>query len=358
MTRDLEVSKVRSEGITRRDLLHRAIVLALGSLGGSGLARRLAAAGQKTVALAQTLFDRIMGLPPEITPTGDFYVVSKNPPGFDPVVDAQRWRLEIAGLVGRPASLTYDEIKALPSVLRPHTLECISNDVGGDLISNAMWRGARLQDVLTKADGVGAKAIQVAFRCADGYTESLPVAEALNPDTLLVYEMNGAPLPTKHGFPVRLLVPGHFGMKNPKWITKIEAVDHDFLGYWERSGWSQQALVKTMSRFTTPGGGHMMYKVGEDVGLGGMAYAGDRGIKAVEVSADDGKTWQPAQIKAPLGKYTWVLWAAVWKPTAAGDYTLRVRAQDGTGTLQAREEVATLPDGASGYHRIRIRVST
>ncbi len=353
----LKVSGTSSEGITRRDVLHHAIVLAIGSLGGLGLARWLATAGQKTVALAQTLFDRIQGLPPEITPTGDFYIVSKNPPGFDPVVDAQRWRLEIAGQVGRPVSLTYDEIKALPSVQRPHTLECISNDIGGDLISNALWRGVPLQSVLNKAGGVGAKAIQIAFRCADGYTESLPVGEALNPDTLLVYEMNGALLPTKHGFPVRLLVPGHFGMKNPKWITKIEAVDYDFIGYWERSGWSQKAIVKTMAKFTTPVAGHMMYKVGEEVGLGGVAYAGDRGIKAVEVSTDDGKTWQPAQVKPPLGKYTWVLWAAAWAPTAPGEYAVRVRAQDGTGTLQAREEVGTLPDGASGYHRIRIRVS-
>src|SRR5439155_19735941 len=123
-----------------------------------GLAHRLTAAGQKMVALAQWLFDRIQGLPPELTPTGDFYVVSKNPPRFDPVVDAQRWRLEIAGLVGKPESLTYDEIKALPPVRRPHTLECISNDVGGDLTSNAMWRGVRVQDVLNKTGGVGAQA--------------------------------------------------------------------------------------------------------------------------------------------------------------------------------------------------------
>lgn len=353
----LKVSKTGGNGITRREALHRTVVLVIASLGGLGLARWLSTVGQETVALAQGLFDRIKGLPPEITPTADFYIVSKNPPGFDPVVNAQRWRLEIAGHVDRVISLTYDELRSLPSVQRPHTLECISNEVGGDLISNAMWRGVPLQDVLNKAGGVGAKAIQIAFRCADGYTESLPVAEALNPDTLLAYEMNGAPLPAKHGFPVRLLVPGHFGMKNPKWITKIEAVDYNFIGYWERSGWSQQAIVKTMSKFTTPAGGHMMYKVGEEVGLGGVAYAGDRGIKTAEISSDDGKTWQPAQLKPPRGKYTWVLWAAVWEPPAPGEYTLRVRAQDGTGALQAREEVATLPDGASGYHRIRIRVS-
>src|SRR5438093_7592214 len=113
MTRDLEALSVRNERITRRDLLHRALVLAIGSLGGLGLAHRLAAAGQKTVAFAQSLLDRIKGLPPEITPTGDFYVVSKNPPGFDTVVDAQRWRLEIAGVVGEPVSVKYDEVQAL-----------------------------------------------------------------------------------------------------------------------------------------------------------------------------------------------------------------------------------------------------
>jgi hypothetical protein len=145
-------------------------------------------------------------------------------------------------------------------------------------------------------------------------------------------------------------------MKNPKWITKIEAIDFDLKGYWERSGWSQKAIVKTMSKFVTPGG-HMTFKAGEEVGLGGAAYSGDRGIKAVEVSTDNGATWTPAQIKPPLGPYTWALWAAVWTPTAPGEYAVRVRATDGKGTVQTREEVGTLPDGASGYHLIRVRVS-
>ncbi len=344
------------EGLTRRQMLHRGLVLVVGTVGGFTLAHWLAATGHAAVAFAQTIFDRVKGLPPEITPTEAFYIVSKNPPGFDPNVDVSRWHLEVGGLVGKAVTMSYDQLKAMPAVSRPHTLECISNDVGGDLISNAHWRGIRLRDVLNTAGGVGAKTIQIAFRCADGYTESIPIAEALNSDTLLVYEINGKPLPAKHGFPLRLLVPGHFGMKNPKWITKIEAVDYDFQGYWERSGWSQKAVVKTMSKFTTPGG-HMMFKTGEEVGLGGAAYSGDRGIKAVEVSTDNGATWKPAQVKPPLGPYTWVLWAAVWTATAPGEYAVRVRATDGTGALQAREEVGTLPDGASGYHLLRVRVS-
>ncbi len=343
-------------GLTRRQMLHRGLVLVVGTVGGFTLAHWLAATGHAAVAFAQTIFDRVKGLPSEITPTEAFYVVSKNPPGFDPNVDVRRWHLEVIGLVGKAVTLTHDQIKAMDAVSRSHTLECISNDVGGDLISNANWRGVRLRDVLNTAGGVGAKTIQIAFRCADGYTESIPLAEALNPDTLLVYEINGKPLPAKHGFPLRLLVPGHFGMKNPKWITKIEAVDYNFQGYWERSGWSQKAIVKTMSKLTTPGG-HMTFKTGEEVDLGGVAYSGDRGIKAVELSTDNGATWKPAQVKTPLGPYTWVLWAAVWTATAPGEYAVRVRATDGTGVLQAREEVGTLPDGASGYHLLRVRVS-
>lgn len=345
----------RESGISRRNFLRRSLVIVVGAVAGSTLAGWLTAAGQQAVTVAQTIFERVKGLPAEITPTKEFYIVGKNPPGFDPVVDGQKWRLEIRGLVGKPLTLSYDEIRAMPTVSRPHTLECISNDVGGDLISNALWRGVRLRDVLERAGGVGPKTTEIAFRCADGYTESIPVMDALHPDTLLAHEMNGERLPTKHGFPLRLLIPGRFGMKNPKWIIKIEAVDFDFQGYWERSGWSKKAVVKTMSKFTTPGVGSVA-RVGEEVQLGGVAYAGDRGITAVEVSTDDGKTWQHAQIKAPLGKYTWVLWAALWRPAAPGESTLRVRARDGTGEWQTAQETPTLPDGASGYHRIRLRV--
>lgn len=346
-----------SNELTRRQLLRRAALLSVAAAAGPAVARMLSAAGGDAVAYAQGLFDSIKGLPAEVTSNKDFYVVSKNPPGFDPIVNVDRWSLEIAGLVSRPTKLTYNTLRALPSVQRYHTLECISNEVGGNLISNATWRGVPLRDMLARAGELSPKTVRIAFRCADGYTEAIPLADAINPDTLLVYEMNGERLPNSHGFPVRLLVPGLFGMKNPKWITKIEAVDHNFLGYWERSGWSDKAVVQTMSKFTTPRSGASV-RVGDEVGMGGVAYAGDRGIRTVEFSADDGKTWQAADMKTPLGKYTWVLWAAQWKPTSAGTHTLRVRATDGLGTRQTPAEAATLPDGATGHHRITIRART
>ncbi|MGH2349512.1 MAG: molybdopterin-dependent oxidoreductase [bacterium] len=340
-------------GITRRAFLHRSVVLVGGVLAGSTLVRVAAAAGRPLVAVAQSIFAKIKGLPPEVTPTKDFYIVSKNPFGFDPVLDAAKWSLDIGGLVGKPRRLAYQDVKALPAVERYHTLECISNEIGGDLIGNARWKGARLRDLLALAGGVGPKTTKVAFRCADGYTESIPLRDALDPDTLLAYEMNAEPLTPKHGFPVRLLVPGYFGMKNPKWIIRIEPVDYNFLGYWERSGWTDDAVVQTMSKFTTRVAGA---RVGEEIGIGGVAYAGKRGIGGVEFSPDNARTWLPAGVKPALGPQTWELWGALWKPPAAGDYTLAVRARDGTGRWQTAAETATLPSGATGYHRLRIRV--
>lgn len=341
-----------SAGLSRREFLSRSVVLTAALSGAGVFLQWMAATAARAGTAAQSLFDRIRGLPPEVTPTDKFYVVSKNPAGLDPKVDAAKWTLEIAGLVGKPVKLTLEEIRAMPSVSRYHTLECISNEVGGDLISNAMWKGVRFRDVIERAGGVNPKAIRFAFRCADGYTEGVPVADAMRPDTMLAYEINGASLPPGHGFPLRMLNPGHFGMKNPKWITKIEAVSTNFTGYWEASGWSDEAVVKTTSSFRVPNGD---VKMGE-VELGGVAYSGDRGIKDVEVSPDGGKTWMKAELKNPLGPYTWVLWAALWTPTGPGEYTLKVRAKDGPGSVQTSNETATLPDGASGYHSIRVKV--
>lgn len=336
--------------LTRRELLRRSALLAAGALAGPAVAQRLRTSRWQALALAQGV--EVRGLPLEVTPTSDFYIVSKNPPGFDPDLDGALWRLEIIGRT-QPLRLSYRELTALPWVQRHHTLECISNEVGGNLISNAKWRGVPLRAILEMA-GADTSVKKVAFRCADGYTTAIQMTDALHPDTILAYEMNGERLPSKHGFPARLLVGGLYGMKNPKWITRIEPVDH-FLGYWEQRGWSDEAVVKTMSKFTAPNGGATL-PAGQPTQLAGVAYAGKRGIRAVEYSSDDGRSWLPAAIRSALGPYTWVLWTVDWTPPGPGSYLLRVRAADGTGQWQTPDEAPTLPDGASGLHRVRVYV--
>lgn len=336
----------RGSGLTRRAALGRGVRLVLAALAGSALGAWL----ERAWAWAQSLFDRVRGLPPEVTPNDQFYTVSKN--FFDPDVDGRRWRLEVSGLVERPFRLGLEELRSLPAYSRPHTFECISNPVGGDLIGNAVWKGVRFRDLLQRARP-RPEARKVVFRCADGYHTALPLEDVLDPDSFLAYEMNGEVLPKAHGFPVRAVIPGLFGMKNPKWITKIELTDRDHLGYWESQGWSDEAVVQTMSKFTTPVDGASV--PAGTVEVGGVAYAGDRGISAVEVSFDDGRTWRRAHVKPAMGKHTWVLWALVWH-ARPGRYVLKVRARDGVGTLQDGRPRPPLPEGATGYHTIRVTV--
>ncbi|MBI4278485.1 MAG: molybdopterin-dependent oxidoreductase [Armatimonadetes bacterium] len=338
------------EDAGRRQFLARSLLWGA-VLAGLSAGRWVTTGARRAAAAAQTIFQRIKGLPPEVTPTDKFYTVSKN--FFDPEVDGRKWALEVTGLVEKPLTFTYPEFKALPSTNRYHTLCCISNPIGGDLISNATWRGVRLRDILARG-GVKPNAKKVAFHAADGFSSAIPLALANHPDTLIVYEMNGQMLPRKHGFPARLLIPGVYGMKQPKWVTKIEVVAADFQGYWERQGWSDTAVVKTMSKLTTVGNGAQV-PMGE-AGLGGVAYAGNRGIAEVEYSTDGGKTWQRAEVKPALGQYTWSLWAAAWKPAQAGDHVIKVRAKDGTGAPQDPTERDSLPEGATGYHTVRLRV--
>jgi DMSO/TMAO reductase YedYZ molybdopterin-dependent catalytic subunit len=285
----------------------------------------------------------IKGLSPEVTPTKEFYTVSKN--FLDPTVDGQTWKLTIDGLVDRPTTYDFETIKQLPSVSDFYTLQCISNPVGGDLWGNAHWKGVRLRDLLTAA-GLQAGIRKVVFHAADDYTDSITLERALDADAILAYEMNGAPLDKSHGFPARLLIPNIYGMKNVKWLTRIELVDYDFKGYWMQRGWDDAAPYKTSSRVDTP-------KTRQDpssgeIPIAGVAFAGQRGIRAVEYSLDDGQTWQPAEVKPALATNTWQLWAA--RPTLAqGRYTIRVRATDGKGALQTSINRDSLPDGASGY---------
>ncbi|HZT07468.1 MAG TPA: sulfite oxidase [Chloroflexota bacterium] len=325
---------------------------------------RLAAQGIGTVpmdqatsdALVQALTDGVPGVSSEVTPNDRFYVVSKNV-FRDPDVNAGSWRLQIKGQVDHPMTLTYQDVKNLPPVTQYLTLQCISNVIGGDLMGNALWRGASLADLLQQA-GVRPGAVDVILRCADDYTDSIPIEKAMQPDTILAYEMNGEALPKIHGYPVRLLVPDIYGMKNVKWITEIEVVEYDYKGYWENRGWSDVAVMNITSRIDTPRNGRDV-PAGASSFIGGVAVAGQRGIQQVEVSTDGGQTWAQAAIKPGLGQDTWVLWLYQWDVPLddRGDHRVLVRATDGTGALQDATPRDTLPSGATGYHAISVRTT-
>lgn len=336
--------------LTRRQLLVRFVfgvaALAVGGSAILGLVRSPAAIKAKTGGRVGD-----GDLPPEITPTEDFYHVSKN--FSDPKVSENGWKVEIGGLVDKPYSLTLAEIRTLPAVTETRTLCCISNEIGGDLISNATWKGARLKDILERA-GVQSSAIKLVLGASDGYTDSIAIDKALNGDVIAVYEMNGVQLPDDHGFPLRLLVPDIYGMKNVKWLTRISAVADDYLGFWQQQGWNDKAQIKTMSRIDFPTA-HALLPTGE-ARMGGVAFAGARGIAKIELSIDGGKTWQDGTVRKPPGPYSWVLWTATPQLTD-GDHQVLVRATDGTGTTQPQIARPPLPDGASGWHTISVRAA-
>ena len=302
-------------------------------------------------------------VPSEVTPNDLFYRVDVNV--ATPLVDVNAWKLTVKGLVDSHLVLTYEELTSLPAVEQYSTLECVSNKIGFDLISTALWKGVRLKDILEKVL-VKAEATYIVFRCFDGYDVGIPLERGLLDGTILAYEMNGVPLPAEHGYPLRAIVPGIYGMMNAKWITEIELVDKVHLGFWQRRGWSNTAEYQIHSMIAMPGDNPLRKRfrglasskvsLGGKVPVAGIAFAGDRGISKVEISSDGGQTWETASIKDPLSEHTWVLWAAEWNPPAKGEYKIAVRATDKTGKVQIAELHDTFPNGSTGYHVIDVKV--
>jgi DMSO/TMAO reductase YedYZ molybdopterin-dependent catalytic subunit len=303
-------------------------------------------------AVANAPGSGLTGPSPAITPVSDFYVVSKN--FSDPNVDAGSWSLKVAGLVDNPLTLSLDDLHARPGSTEYVTLECISNNVGGPQMSTGKFVGLRLAALVSEAKP-RAGASWVGFHAVDGYTESLPLSMVQGEqDILVAHTLNDAPLPASHGFPARILIPGHYGMKGPKWLDTITLDSSETRGYWEQQGWDHDAIVRTTSRFDVPADGAIL-KLG-NVQLAGVAFAGTRGIAKVEFSTDGGRSWSEANLQPPLSAYTWVLWTATWATSSEGSYQLQVRATDGTGALQSTSQAMSFPSGSSGYHTIQIEI--
>ncbi|MGJ0390382.1 molybdopterin-dependent oxidoreductase [Microbacterium sp. CGR1] len=296
----------------------------------------------------------IPGLTKLITPNKDFYRVDTAL--TVPTIDPETWRLVIDGMVDKRVEMSFQDILDMGLDEYAVTLTCVSNEVGGGLVGNAVWLGVPLRDVLKKA-GVKSGADMVLSKSVDGYTASTPLSALTddNLDAILAVGMNGEPLPLEHGFPVRMVVPGLYGyVSATKWLTELKVTTFDKdEAYWTPRGYSAEAPIKFASRVDTP-------KVGQAVDAGripiaGVAWAQTVGIERVEVRIDEGD-WMPATLSAPINENTWVQWFMEWDATP-GTHYVAVRAINKNGDMQIEERAPIAPDGSSGWQRSLIRVS-
>lgn len=292
----------------------------------------------------------LFGETPFITPRDRFYRID-TALSF-PTVELSSWTMTIKGMVAKPLTLTYAQLLARPMVERTVTLTCVSNEVGGPYIGNAVWQGVLLRDLLAEA-GVRADAEQLFSRSIDGWTCGFPVSVAVDPsrDCMIAIGMNDQPLPLMHGFPARLVVPGLYGyVSATKWLSEITLNRwDDDEGYWVPRGWSRDAPIKTQSRVDVPHGGETVPR--GVVRIAGIAWAQHRGIAKVEVCVDHGE-WAEATLARADNDDTWVQWVYDWDASNAkpGNHTATVRATDKAGATQTDKRTDPDPDGATGHH--------
>jgi DMSO/TMAO reductase YedYZ molybdopterin-dependent catalytic subunit len=287
-----------------------------------------------------------------ITPVDQFYVTSSH---AEPAVDIGKWSLTIDGLVEQPLRFDYDDIRKIEPYETTLTLECISNEIAGNLIGNANWRGARLRPLLERAR-LKPNAKYAILYAAEGYTTGHTTERLLRENNFLAYDMNGEPLTRVHGFPLRILLPGKYGMKMPKWLTRIEFVDKEHLGYWEWMGWSNTGERQLQSVIDDPRQGAQI--AGQSFVITGWAITNDTGVAKVELSTDGGDTWNPCQIFSnPMPTQVWAFWRYVWANPPRGKHEIQVRATDANGKLQTSSHSNEWPDGATGYHTVKVEVS-
>ena len=297
-------TKEFTPSIGRRAFVLGAIGLAAAG-GGTALARKL----YRAAAFSYDGTQYKGSIVQPITPNELFYCVTKNV--IDPKVNVDLWHLEIGGLVQNPATWRFDDLEGFEPTTQQTTLMCISNGLDAGLMSNAVWKGLPLRDLLDQA-GVLSGAARVRLHGVDNYTDTIPLEKAMEPTTLLAYEMNGEPLPDRHGYPLRVIVPGYFGEKNVKWLTKVEVTDGNAKGFYEAQGWGPDFIVPTRSRIDVPDDWTFVSlgKLTAPIEVKGIAFGGDRGISRVELSFDDGQTWSDAEIYYSGGNLAWSQTAA------------------------------------------------
>ncbi|WP_445169487.1 molybdopterin-dependent oxidoreductase [Mycolicibacterium sp. Dal123E01] len=293
-------------------------------------------------------------LPSFITANKDFYRIDTAL--SVPQLARADFRLRIHGMVDREVTYTFDDLAKFEPITKVVTLTCVSNPVGGDLISNATWTGYRVSDLL-RDSGIHPDADMVLSTSVDGFTAGTPV-EALTDgrESMLAIGMNGVPLPVEHGYPARLVVPGLYGyVSATKWVVDLELTRFDRAqAYWTNLGWSERGPIKTESRIDVPRDGQKVAKGA--VTFGGVAWAQNRGVKGVEVRIDDGP-WQPAQLGAAYSGDTWRLWSFPWSASQGGVHTITARATDNTGAVQTDVQAPPAPDGASGWPAMSFEVA-
>jgi DMSO/TMAO reductase YedYZ molybdopterin-dependent catalytic subunit len=353
----------------RRRFLGTTIVLAGGAVASGAIGRLLLerraqeqasvptvpAPGHTAPPLPANAELAVNGISPLVTPNNQFYRIDTAL--LTPRLDAATWKLEVNGMVDRPFTMTYQELIDMPLIEQYVTIACVSNEVGGGLVGNAKWRGARLRDVLDRA-GVRDGATQVVGRAYDGFTVGFPTSWLDNAEreAMVAVAMNDEPLPPEHGYPARLIVPGLYGyVSATKWLTNIELTTLEaFNAYWVPRGWAKEAPILTQSRIDVPRSPGGTLTAGT-VPVAGVAWAPDRGVSRVEVQVDGG-SWNEAEMSTPISDATWVQWLYRWD-ASPGQHTLSVRATDGTGEVQTDQVTGAAPDGARGHHTISVNVA-
>ena len=299
----------------------------------------------------------VPGMPKLITPASTFYLIDTAL--SSPRIDVNDWTLSVKGAVDNPVDFSYKDLLGMSTREADITLSCVSNPVGGGLVSNGRWTGVLLSDVLEEAgmsrDKITNASRQLVGRSVDGFTTGFKTDIALDGrNALVAFGLNGSELPVKHGYPVRLVIPGLYGyVSATKWLTEIELTNWNFDAYWIQRTWSKEGPVKTQSRIDTVNDGDNL-SPGKNP-IGGIAWAPHRGIEKVEVSTDGGETWNTARLAKQLAEDTWRQYVYDWN-ARPGDYTIQVRATDGNGETQTASKAPPHPSGATGYHTIDVTV--